>query len=124
MTSLPTIEGATRTFLENANRYGSGVRWESHPEWVDGSRVLEFHSKVIEAREGWFVLAKFGNGGCTRCGPVGGLATAEAIVADLRRQQAAVVGAALGAFHAEIDAFDYPDWPSIQPTSTCTKSDT
>jgi len=122
MAELPAIDEATRDFLKAAPRH-SGVgawpepryAWMNYPEWVDGSMVLEFDAAIIEAREGWFVLARFDgcDGSITRTGPVGGLATAEAIVSGLRKSQAAAVGRALGALHRALESFDRPDWPEV-----------
>lgn len=51
-------------------------------------------------------------------GPVGGLATAEAIVSELRKEQAAAVGRAFAALQESLDSFEYPKWdPVDQPTS-------
>jgi hypothetical protein len=121
MSDLPDIETATRDFLASANSY-SGRGWRSYPEWVDGSRVLEFSARIIEAAEGWYVLSRFEEqtsaGAVTRIGPVAGLATAEAIVSELRKEQAAAVGRAFAALQESLDSFEYPKWdPVDQPTS-------
>jgi len=115
MADLKPIDEATRDFIKAAAAWNSETQWDNYSEWVDGSRVLEFDSAIIEAKEGWFVLARFGLAcaGCVRTGPVGGLAAAEAVVSDLRKSQAAAVGRAFGAFVELLDAFEYPDWPTI-----------
>jgi hypothetical protein len=85
-------------------------------EWVDGSRVLEFSAAFLSAKEGLFVIVTFDGGTTHRLhGPVDGVGAADALLEQLAVQMSEAVDAAYSAMTAELDKFEWPDWPEVGP---------